>query len=284
METVHRDTEIHVSYPGLAAWVHQVTEPAVRSAIAALELPVKSRGFDAGCGIGTHTLWLAEAISPGGQVIGVDRSAECLTRAERAAGHSGCADRVSFRHGDLLALPFDAAAFDWAWSADTLWVGCEKVGAPGERVSPILKELVRVVRPGGTVALLFWSSQKLLPGYPLLEARLNATRAANYPYTDRTAPELHILRALGWLRRTGLQGLRVHTAVADVYAPLDDAARKALTGSFQMLWGRAEAEASPEDWVAFQRLCQPGSPGFILDLPDYYAFITYSLFYGQVPG
>jgi len=118
----------------------------------------------------------------------------------------------------------------------------------------------------------------------MLEARLNATRAANYPYTDRTAPELHILRALGWLRRAGLEELGGHTSVADIHAPLDDVARKALIGSFQMLWGRAEAEVTPEDWAAFQRLCRPRSPDFILDLSDYYAFITYPLFYGKVPG
>jgi demethylmenaquinone methyltransferase/2-methoxy-6-polyprenyl-1,4-benzoquinol methylase len=31
----------------------------------------------------------------------------------------------------------------------------------------LLNELTRVVRPGGIVAILFWSSQMLLPGYPV---------------------------------------------------------------------------------------------------------------------
>lgn len=145
----------------------------------------------------------------------------------------------------------------------------------------MVNELVRVAKPGGITALLFWSSQKLLPGYPLLEARLNATYAANFPYTDGVKPELHILRALRWLREAGVEEAKVRTFVADVQAPLDGAARKALTASFQMFWGKAEAEVTPEDWAEFQRLCQPASPDFILNLPDYYAFITYSLFYGK---
>jgi hypothetical protein len=50
-----------------------------------------------------------------------------------------------------------------------------------------------------------------------------------------------------------------------------------------MFWRNAEPEVTPEDWAEFQRLCQPESPDFILNVPDYYAFITYSLFYGKVP-
>ena len=267
---------MEVSYLGMASWMHRVTEPAIRSAIRALQLPSGSRGLDAGCGIGTHTLWLAETISPGGYITGIDISPECLARAQEIVGRNGLAEQVSFQYGDMSDLPFDDDAFDWAWNADTLWP------VAGKDPLPLVRELVRVVKPGGIVAILFWSSQRLLPGYPLLEARLNATYAANFPYADDTRPELHILRALGWLQEAGLNAPQAHTFVADIHAPLDDAARNALTGSFQMFWRKAEPEVTPEDWAEFQRLCQPESPDFILSLPDYYAFITYSLFYGKV--
>jgi demethylmenaquinone methyltransferase/2-methoxy-6-polyprenyl-1,4-benzoquinol methylase len=265
-----------VSYLNMAAWMHRVTEPAVRSAIRALQLPAGSRGLDAGCGIGTHTLWLAEAVSPGGHVTGIDISREHLARAEETAAKNGLAARVSFQFGDMGDLPFDDNTFDWVWNADTLW----PVGGKDPR--PLVRELTRVVKPGGITAILFWSSQKLLPGYPLLEARLNATCAANFPYTDDTRPELHILRAQGWLQEAGLDVLKAHTFVADICAPLDSAAQGALTGSFQMLWRKAGPEVTPRDWAQFQRLCQPESPDFILNSPDYYAFITYSLFWGKV--
>ena len=265
-----------ISYLDMAAWMHRVTGPAILSAVHALQLPAGSRGLDAGCGIGTHTLWLAEAVSPEGHVTGIDISPECLARAEETVSNSGLAAQVLFQCGDMGDLPFDDDAFDWAWNADTLWP------VAGKDPLPLVGELARVVRPGGVVAILFWSSQRLLPGYPLLEARLNATCAANFPYTDDTRLEWHILRALGWLQEAGLDEPQARTFVADVRAPLDDAARNALAGSFQMLWGKAGPEVKPEDWAHFQRLCQPGSPDFILNLPDYYAFITYSLFWGKV--
>jgi ubiquinone/menaquinone biosynthesis C-methylase UbiE len=271
------DVKVEISYLGMAAWVHRVTEPAIRAAIRALQLPAGSRGLDAGCGIGSHTLWLAEAVSPAGHVTGVDISPDCLSRAERIASKTEVAEQVLFQYGDLNHLPFDAGAFDWAWSADTLW----PVGGKDPR--PLVHELARVVKPGGIVAIAFWSSQRLLAGYPLLEARLNATCAANFPYTDGMKPELHILRTLGWLQGAGLEEPQVRTFVADVHAPLDEVTRKALTGSFHMFWGKAESELVPQDWAEFQRLCQPGSPDFILKVPNYYAFITYSLFYGKAP-
>jgi len=272
------DAKIEVSYLGMAAWVHRVTEPAVRSAIRALQLPRGTRGLDVGCGVGTHTLWLAEAVSPGGYVTGIDVSPECLACAEETARSSELAEEVSFQYGDVNALPFDDDTFDWVWNVDTLWP------VAGKDPRPLVNELVRVVKPGGIIAILFWSSQRLLPGYPLLEARLSATYAANFPYTDDTKPELHILRALGWLQGVGLEEPRVRTFVADVGAPLDAATRNALTASFQMFWRKADSEVTPEDWAESQRLCQPESPDLVLNLPDYYAFITYSLFYGKVPN
>nr|QNO48966.1 hypothetical protein OEPDFBKK_00042 [Methanosarcinales archaeon ANME-2c ERB4] len=50
-----------------------------------------------------------------------------------------------------------------------------------------------------------------------------------------------------------------------------------------------EHEADPADVVVsiaafYQRLCLAESPEFILDLPDYYAFYTYSMFQGRVSG
>ena len=132
------------------------------------------------------------------------------------------------------------------------------------------------------MAVFFWSSCRLLPGYPLLEARLNATSAANVPWSEGMNPEHHSLRTLGWLQRAGLKRPEVHTLTADCRAPLNDDTRDALVIWFEMLWEKVESEVSSDDWAEFRRLCDPSSPDLILNLPDYYAFLTYSLFYGTV--
>jgi SAM-dependent methyltransferase len=250
-------------------------EPAIQSAIRALQLPRGSRGLDAGCGIGSHTLLLAEAVGSAGHVTGLDLSPEFLARARETAEKHGLAGQVSFQQGDVNRLPFDDDTFDWAWSVDCVGF------IPTQPVS-LLKGLARVVKPGGSVAILLWSSQMLLPGYPLLEARLNATSLGIAPFAKGKRPESHFLRALGWFREAGLEETAARTFVGDAHAPLSDDARSAMISLIQMRWGEPQSELSPEDWREYQRVCQPGSPDFILDLPDYYAFFTYSMFHGKV--
>ena len=250
-------------------------ESTIRSAIQALKLPSGSRGLDAGCGIGSNTLLLSEAVGPGGHVIGLDLSSEFLVIAKEIAKKSGLSEQISFQEGNVNQLPFDDDSFDWALSVDCVGY------APLEPL-PLVKELARVVKPGGSVAILGWSSQQLLPGYPQLEARLNTTSAGIAPFTKGKRPELHFLRALGWFGDAGLKELRAQTFVGDIKAPLSDDIRSALISLFQMRWGEPQSELSQEDWEEYQRLCQPESPDFILNLPDYYAFFTYSLFHGKV--
>ena len=256
-------------------------EPVVQGAIQCLNLPAGSCGLDVGCGIGHITQLLADAIWPDGRVTGVDLSPDYLKHAkDNIATHRK--GRIYFQEGDINQLPLDNAHFDWVFSSDTLWPGPKEMGCPSEDPISMVKALARVVKPGGLMALLFWSSQKLLPGYPLLEARLNTTCQATAPFKHGMKPKQHVLRALTWFREAGLVEIKARSFIAEVCAPLSDNLRKALSITFQMIWGDAEKEISQADWAAFNRLSQPESSGFILNHPDYYGFVTYTLFYGKI--
>ena len=250
-------------------------EPVIRSAIQALDFPSGSRGLDAGCGIGLQALILVQAVGPAGHITGLDLSPELLVHAKEIAQRAGYSDQISFKEGDVNKLPFDDHTFDWVWSSDC-------VGYPTGDLLPLLKEIARVVKPGGIAAILAWSSQQLLPGFPLLEARLNATCSALIPCVKGKKPDSNFLRALGWFHHAGYEEPTVQTFVGDVHAPLSEDIRTALISFFQMLWGEPQPEVSQEDRAEYQRLCQPDSPDFILNLPDYYAFFTYSMFSGKV--
>jgi demethylmenaquinone methyltransferase/2-methoxy-6-polyprenyl-1,4-benzoquinol methylase len=263
---------------------HYLREPAIRAAVECLDIPPASRGLDAGCGIGQTTAMLARAAGPAGRVTGLDLSPEHLALAGQLGEELSLSGQLSFREGDMTNLPFQNGEFDWVWSCDTIWPGPRDAGCPIEEPLPVIRELARVVRPGGTLAILFWTSQKLLPGHPLLEAWLNTTSVPNYPFSPGMAPRLHVMRAQGWLRAAGLEELSAHTFLADVHAPLSAEFRKALLMTMDMFWGQAEPEVATEDWAAFQRLCEPGSPVCIVDDPDYYGFLTYSMFRGRVPA
>jgi len=264
------DTYIHK-----LAISNPLTEPTVRAAIQALQLPLGSRGLDAGCGIGLQAMLLAEAVGPTGHVTGLDISPEFLLCAEATVHKLGLSEQISFQAGDVRQLPFDDNAFDWAWSSNCVGY------APLEPL-PLVKELARVVRPGGSVAIFAWSSETLLPGYPALEARLDATSAGIAPFVQGKKPGLHFLRALGWFREAGLKEAAARTFAGDAYAPLSDDLRHALIALFEMRWPGVESELALEDRAEYRRLCRPESPKFILNHPDYYAFFTCTMFRGQV--
>jgi len=251
-------------------------DPAIRQAIRMLGLAEGSKGLDAGCGIGSHTLLLAEAVGPGGHVTGLELFAEFVTYAQAQAKQSGLSDRVTFRQGNVNELPFDDETLDWAWSVDC--VGQISIGQPLDG----LRELARVVRPGGLVALLGYSSQMLLPGYAALEARLNATASATTALAEGKEPEAHFTRALGWFNAAGFAQTKARTVVGTVHAPLDDGVRRALISLFGMLWGEMQSRMDDTDREQYLRLADPDSPEFILGAPDYYAFFTYSMFEGRV--
>lgn len=271
-----------ISYLTLGGATNRLTEPAVRSAIRALELPPGSKGMDAGCGLGNHTLLLAEAVAPGGHVTGVDIDDRCLSLAQEKASKGPLKDNVAFKVGDVRKLPFEDNSFDWVWSADVLFLWLFGKGSVNEIAVPIMNELARVVKPGGTVALLFWTLHRLLPGYPLLEARLNATNAATFAGPSGIKPRLHSSRALGWLQQVNLKEPRAQSFVIDIQPPFDEETRETLVGILKMYWDKTKSEVSSEDWQEYQRLCRPDSSDFILDLPDYHGQIAYTLYYGGI--
>lgn len=255
---------------------NSLRETTLFEMVKALHLPAGSCGLDAGCGVGLQCLHLAEAIGPTGHVTGLDTIAEMLDYGRELVAKAGLAERISFQEGDIASLPFDNDTFDWVWSADCVGYG------PWD-TTKMLKEIVRVLKPGGIIALAAWSSEKLLPGYPRLEARLGATADGLAPFVHGKAPGQHFYRGLGWFRELGLQDTKAEAFAGSACAPLDDNVRQALEELIEMRWPNVEGELSTEDRAEFRRLCKPESPDFILNLPDYYAFFTYTLLRGRKP-
>jgi len=95
------------------------------------------RVLDACCGTGDLAL---AAQAQGGKVTGLDFSEGMLERARRKSSD------VEWIRGDLLRLPFQDAAFE----AVTVGFGVRNV----EDLDRALRELRRVLKPGGRLAIL----------------------------------------------------------------------------------------------------------------------------------
>ncbi len=95
------------------------------------------RVLDACCGTGDLAI---AAEREGGVVTGLDFSGEMLVRARRKS------DSIEWVQGDVLALPYEDASFDVV----TVGFGVRNVADLGDG----LRELRRILRPGGRLAIL----------------------------------------------------------------------------------------------------------------------------------
>jgi ubiquinone/menaquinone biosynthesis C-methylase UbiE len=102
-----------------------------------------TRVLDVSSGRGTQAVFYAESF--GALVTGVDLSEEMLATAKARAEDAGVAERVQFRLGDSQQLPFSDAEFD-------VTINECAVGIPDDSQS-VLNEMVRVTKPGGTIAI-----------------------------------------------------------------------------------------------------------------------------------
>ena len=104
-----------------------------------------SRVLDVACGTAAVSIELARA-TPGRSVVGVDQSPEMLRAGRLRVERAGLGGRVELRDGRAEELPFDDGEFD----ALTFTYLLRYVDDP----AATLRELARVVRPGGTLAML----------------------------------------------------------------------------------------------------------------------------------
>lgn len=166
------------------------------------------RVAELGCGPRGCLALLARRVGAAGGVVGIERNAEQVARAQRFAADEGLAN-VEVREGDARATGLPGHAFDLVTARLVL------VNVP--RPAEIVAEMVRLVRPGGFVALHEPDStaQRCEPPSPAqtrLLQLLDAYAALNG--IDRSVG----LRAPRMLRDAGLEDVQVHPLV-HVYPP-----------------------------------------------------------------
>jgi demethylmenaquinone methyltransferase/2-methoxy-6-polyprenyl-1,4-benzoquinol methylase len=114
-----------------------------------------ARALDVACGTGDLSLAIAEGT--GARVIGTDFCRPMLEIAARKTAQREQA--IPFVEGDALRLPFDDKSFD----AVTIAFGLRNLAS----VEGGLRELWRVLKPGGRAAVLEFSSP-VVPGFSAL--------------------------------------------------------------------------------------------------------------------
>jgi len=112
--------------------------------VSRIEATPGDRILDVACGTGAVALELVRQF--GCSVVGVDQSSAMLAEAQRRVAHAGKSERVELRAGRAEELPFANGSFDGL----TFTYLLRYVDDP----AATLRELARVVRPGGRIASL----------------------------------------------------------------------------------------------------------------------------------
>lgn len=145
------------------------------------------RVLDCATGTGDLAIAFARAVGPAGEVVGTDFSADMLAPAPEKARRRGVT--IRFEQADVTALPFPDASFD----VSSIAFGIRNVA---DREAG-LREMARVVRPGGRVMVLEFGQPRaalIRPLYgvysrvilPKIGGLLTGNREA-YDYLDRSA-------------------------------------------------------------------------------------------------
>ncbi len=135
---------------------------ATKENAAKLNLNELTHVLDVGSGVGGPARYMTRTF--GCRVTGIDMTKDFVAAAKELTERCGLSDKVVFRQGDALAMPFGEASFDAA--------SCLNVAMNIRDKAKLAREICRVLKPHGR---LVWTETTQGPGgepyYPLPWAR-----------------------------------------------------------------------------------------------------------------
>jgi len=169
-----------------AAWAPRV--------IALADLQPGERVLDIACGTGVVARLAAQQVGRTGTVTGLDLNPGMLAMAASIASSDPDASApIAWREASATKMPFPDAAFDVAYCQLGLQFFSDRAAA--------LREMIRVLVPGGRLGLMVWRSIQHSPGFGVLAAALerhvstDAAAIMRAPFALAEAEELHALMA-----------------------------------------------------------------------------------------
>jgi ubiquinone/menaquinone biosynthesis C-methylase UbiE len=224
------------------------------------------RVLDLGCGSGTHFEWISQIIGPEGSIVGYDPDDENLKLAADRISGKHYAGRVELLNGPIDRLPFSDGEFDAVWCAGTLQYVPEPVDA--------IREMVRVVRPGGRVAAQDVEMHSMLLG-PMPDALLLALKGSLPSGLTGQDGEFvdwfvgHKLR--GYFLEAGLREVRGVMRTREYIHPLTDDERGFLDVAIPYLCTDSPGiDALPVRHARqLQSLVEESNPARLLNRPEF---------------
>jgi SAM-dependent methyltransferase len=210
--TIHRSpSDVWATGDAYEGYMGRWSRPVAQQFLSWLALKPNQRWVDVGCGTGALTMTILAAAAPHA-VVGVDPSDGFIAHARRQIQDP----RATFQSGDAQNLPLEDGAFDAVVSGLVL----NFVPDPARAIS----EMMRVIRPGGTIAAYVWDyaeGMQFLRYFWAAAVALNP--AAQELDEGRRFPLCRPAALLSLLDDAGLQQTEVYTIeVPSVFEDFDD--------------------------------------------------------------
>ncbi|WP_220210006.1 class I SAM-dependent methyltransferase [Reticulibacter mediterranei] len=261
--------------------------PLDKRIVTWLQITPGSRVLDAGCGGGGVTRLLAQAVGSDGEVIGLDANPQLIEFNRSQEKDPNVAGQIQFQEADVLHLPFEDDTFDLVWCSRVIHGLRDQVAG--------VRELARVVRPGGRVVLREGGlSPQFLPfdvglGDPGLEARLEAAHVQRFADWRGSLPNA-VAYPYGWshmLREVGLHSVMPRSFLHEFASPLE-ADQKDYLAAWLSGWLNSNpnnpGQKSPlttQDISTLKQLLDPASPQYVFVRDDLYGILVETIYVGS---
>lgn len=243
--------------------------------LQAVEIEKGWRILDAGAGSGSFLPLMAQLVGGNGHIDALDLAPENVEMINERVTSEEFAPSVQAKIGTVLKLPYQDNSYDLVWCANVTQYLSD------DELATALKEMYRVIKPGGWIAI----KEVDLDGYravspldPLIFRRLVAS-ASEHP---QLAAVLRSTLLPSWLRSFGFEEVFQKTFTGERSHPLT-AVSKAYVEIGIATWGDVglAANVSDEDKKQWRRLVEVDSPDYILNDPNFYYREAWGLYLGR---
>ncbi len=196
------------------ALIEKMYAPLTRALIEEAQIVAGQSVLDIGGGAGEPSLTIARVVGLSGHVTYTDPTAGMVKAAREESERRGLSN-LEFHQHPAEKLPFANSSFDVAVGRLSAMFFSD--------VSPALRQILRVVKPGGCVAFLVWADRELNPFFSVITEILNQFVPAEPE--DEDAPAAFRFARPGKLAKlleeAGAVSVNERTLKFDTDAPID---------------------------------------------------------------
>lgn len=195
------------------ATIHRMFAPLTQALIEQAGIHEGQSVIDVACGAGEPSLTIAAVVGPKGSVTSTDATPEMVQAAQKEAARTGLTN-MQFRECKAESLPFPDNTFDVAVSRLGVMLFADPLAG--------VREMLRVTKPNGTLALAVWHQSELNPFCYLVSDVL--ARHVESPPVDPDAPGAFRFAEPGKLaklvREAGATEVEERVVKFDIEAPI----------------------------------------------------------------